>query len=83
MGVQSIRKAIDILSLFSPRKALPGYYRDQQSIGIPKATVHGIVKTLVEQGFLIQDAEINKYGLGLRIYELGTILSGTLKIRSH
>lgn len=80
MGVQSIRKAIDILSLFSLARPYLGITEISKSIGIPKATVHGIVKTLVEQGFLIQDAEINKYGLGLRIYELGTILSGTLKI---
>jgi IclR family transcriptional regulator, KDG regulon repressor len=80
MGVQSIRKAIDILSLFSITRPQLGITEISKSVGIPKATVHGIVKTLLEQGFLIQDAEINKYSLGLRIYELGTILSGTLKI---
>ncbi|MBN2224817.1 MAG: IclR family transcriptional regulator [Deltaproteobacteria bacterium] len=80
MSVQSIRKAIDILSLFSITRPHLGITEISKSIGMPKATAHGIVKTLVEQGFLIQDAENNKYSLGLRIYELGMILSGTLKI---
>ncbi len=80
MSVQSVRKAIDILSIFSHAQPELGITEISKSIGLPKATVHGIVKTLVQQGFLAQDAQTNKYSLGLRLYELGTILSGTLKI---
>ncbi len=80
MSVQSVRKAIDILSLFSHTRPQLGITEISKDIGLPKATVHGIVKTLVQQGFLTQDAATNRYSLGLRIYELGTILSGTLKI---
>jgi IclR family KDG regulon transcriptional repressor len=80
MSVQSVRKAIDILSLFSHTQPELGITEISKRIGLPKATVHGIVKTLVQQGFLTQDAQTNKYSLGLRLYELGTILSGTLKI---
>jgi len=80
MSVKSIEKAIDILSLFSLTNPHWSITEISNSMGIPKATVHGIVRTLIQQGFLIQDAENRKYSLGLRIYELGTILSGTLKI---
>jgi DNA-binding IclR family transcriptional regulator len=80
MSVQSVRKAIDILSLFSLTKPQLGITEISKSIGLPKATVHGIVKTLVAQGFLSRDNDTNKYCLGLKIYELGSILSGTLKI---
>lgn len=80
MSVQSVRKAIDILSLFSLTRPQLGITEISRSIGLPKATVHGIVKTLVSQGFLSQDSDTNKYCLGLKIYELGSILSGTLKI---
>ncbi len=80
MSIQSVRKAIDILSLFSHAQPQLGITEISKSIGLPKATVHGIVKTLVQQGFLTQDAQTNKYSLGLRLYELGTVLSGTLKI---
>lgn len=47
---------------------------------LPKPTVHGLVQTLVKEGFLSQDSETRKYTLGLKIYELGTYLLGTLKI---
>lgn len=80
MSVQSVRKAIDILSLFSLSRPQLGITEISKGVGLPKATVHGIVKTLVAQGFLSQDSDTNKYNLGLKIYELGSILSGTLKI---
>lgn len=80
MSVQSVRKAIDILSLFSHTRPQLGITEISKDIGLPKATVHGIVKTLVQQGFLTRDAGTNRYSLGLRIYELGTVLSGTLEI---
>jgi DNA-binding IclR family transcriptional regulator len=47
---------------------------------LPKPTVHGLVKTLTERGFLQRDSETRKYRLGLIIYELGTILAGTMPI---
>jgi len=49
-------------------------------LGLTKPTIHGLVQTLAKRGFLYQDSETKKYSLGLKIHELGTILSGTLKI---
>ncbi len=45
-----------------------------------KPTVHGLVQTLVDQRFLQKNKETRKYSLGFKIYELGTYLSGTLRI---
>lgn len=47
---------------------------------MPKPTIHGLVQTLIGEGFLVQDPETRKYSLGLKIYELGVFLSGTLKV---
>jgi IclR family KDG regulon transcriptional repressor len=49
-------------------------------MGLPKGTVQGIVRTLVEGEFLQQDRETRKYRLGYKLYELGTVLSETLEI---
>jgi len=47
---------------------------------LPKGTVQGIVRTLVDGGFLQQDRETRKYRLGYKLYELGAVLSETLEI---
>jgi DNA-binding IclR family transcriptional regulator len=80
MSIQSVKRAITILTLFTPETPRLGITDISRQMNLPKPTIHGLVQTLIEQDFLIQDKETRKYSLGLRIHELGTILSGTLKI---
>lgn len=49
-------------------------------LGLKKGTVQGLVRTLAQGGFLQQDEETRKYGLGLKVFELGTILAASLEI---
>ena len=80
MSVQSVHRAIDILSLFSPARPWLGVTEISQALDLPKPTIHGLIQTLVKRGFLTQDPDSRKYSLGLSIYELGTILAGSLRI---
>jgi len=49
-------------------------------LNLPKGTVHGLARTLLNTGFLQQNPETRKYQMGMRIYELGAILAGTLEV---
>jgi len=69
-----------ILSLFSNRCPALGVTEISRKIELSKGTVHGLIRTLLRQGFLQQDVATRKYRLGLKIYELGMILAGTLEI---
>lgn len=80
MAIQSVQRALSILTLFSAENPRLGITEISKAMNLPKPTVHGLVKTLQEDGFLIQDSETRKYSLGLKIYELGVFLSGTLKV---
>ncbi|TWI77358.1 IclR family transcriptional regulator [Desulfobotulus alkaliphilus] len=80
MSIQSVQRALRILSFFSSKNPRLGITDVSKQMGLPKPTVHGLMQTLHEEGFLQQDPETRKYGLGLKIYELGTYLSATLKI---
>ena len=79
MLIQSVVRSLQILSLFSNRRPVLGVSEISRSMGLPKGTVHGLVKTLINQGFLKQNTS-KKYTLGLKIYELGMILAETLEI---
>jgi len=49
-------------------------------MGLPKPTIHGLVKTLLMEGYLSQDKRTRKYMVGLRVVELGSIFADNLKI---
>ena len=80
MSIQSVDRALQILALFSHRCPLLGVTEISRAVGLSKGTVHGLIRTLLQQRFLQQDSATRKYRLGLKIYELGIILSGTLEI---
>jgi DNA-binding IclR family transcriptional regulator len=80
MTIQSVKRAIDILTLFSPERPRLGITEISKMMKLPKPTIHGLVQTLIDQDFLVRDKETRKYSLGLKLYELGIFLSGTLKI---
>ncbi len=80
MSIQSVDRALQILSLFSHRRPQLGIAEIGREIDLPKGTVHGLVRTLLGHGFLHQDATTRKYRLGLKIHELGMVLAGTLEI---
>jgi IclR family transcriptional regulator, KDG regulon repressor len=80
MIIQSIDRALDILSLFSYARPRWGITEIALAMNLPKATIHNIVSTLDSGGFLKKDEETRKYCLGPKLFSLGTIMGGTLEI---
>ncbi len=82
-GIQSVNRALTLLSLFTHSSPRLGITEISKAMGLPKPTVHGLVRTLMKQGFVQQDPETRKYRLGLKIYELGIVLTGSLHINQR
>ncbi|MFD9718699.1 IclR family transcriptional regulator [Streptomyces sp. NPDC059076] len=75
-GVQSVDRALDILSALSaayPRLQLSEL---AEVAGLPKTSTHRIAVTLVARGFLRQEDD-GAYVLGTRLLELGSLVSTT------
>ncbi len=72
-----------ILGLFSFRVPRLGISEISRALNLHKGTVQGLVRTLMQEGFLQQDEGTRKYGLGLKIYELGVTLGGSLEINQR
>ena len=83
MKIQSVHRAMQVLGLFSFNKSRLGISEISRSLDLKKGTVQGLVQTLVQEGFLQQDRETRKYQLGLKIYELGVVLAGTLEVNQR
>ena len=80
MSVQSIDRAVDILSLFSENRPVLGITDISRAMHLPKPTVHGLVKTLANRGFLMRIGTTRKYRLGFLSNELNGVLADTLPI---
>jgi DNA-binding IclR family transcriptional regulator len=70
--IQSIERAAAILRLLSGRTRRLGVAALAGELGLPKATVHGILRTLQHVGFVEQDAESGKYQLGAALLHMGS-----------
>jgi IclR family transcriptional regulator, KDG regulon repressor len=80
MSIQSVSRALNILSLFTYEQPRLGVTEISRAMGLAKPTVHGLIQTMVESEFLSQDPETRKYCLGKKLYELGTVFTSNIKI---
>jgi DNA-binding IclR family transcriptional regulator len=71
-SIQSIERAAAILRLLSGRSRRLGVGELAGELGLPKGTVHGILRTLQNVGFVEQDSESGKYRLGAALLHMGS-----------
>jgi DNA-binding IclR family transcriptional regulator len=69
LTVRAVERALDILLCFTKDSDL-GLTEIASQIGLHKSTVHRLLTTLEEKGFLIRNPATEKYRLGIRIWEL-------------
>lgn len=74
LTVRAVERALDILLCFTTRSDL-GLTEIASQIGLHKSTVHRLMATLEDRGFVIRDAATEKYRLGIRIWELSAHMS--------
>jgi len=73
MTVQSIQRALTIMSLFTRQRTQIGITEISRALGVTKGAAHNLVSTLVEGGFLRQDPNTKKYALGFKVLEIGML----------
>jgi len=80
MAIQSVDRALDILTLFSMERPLLGLTEISRYLRIAKPTAYGLIATLKNRGFLLQDPQTRKYQLGIRAFEVGAMFGFTSEI---
>ena len=71
-NIQSIERAATILRLLSGRNRRLGVVDIAGEMGLPKGTVHGLLRTLQSVGFVEQDEDSGKYKLGAALLHMGS-----------
>ncbi|MFC4810735.1 IclR family transcriptional regulator [Paenibacillus sp. GCM10023250] len=73
--VRAVERALDLLLCFTERREWAMTELAEQ-VGLHKSTVHRMLATLEQRGFVARDAASDRYRLGLRIWELSANMSG-------
>jgi DNA-binding IclR family transcriptional regulator len=83
---RSLERALQILNAFTGEKQELTLAQLSEALNLPRATVLRLCSTLLKYGFLRQEPESKRYYLGLRLFELGSIVFNSFsltKISSH
>lgn len=79
-GVKSVTTALTLLECFEASEEL-GISSIARRLGIAKSTAHRLTTTLCARGFVERNPLTGQYRLGLRVYELGTLMARRIKLR--
>ncbi|MFF2885654.1 IclR family transcriptional regulator [Paenibacillus sp. NPDC057967] len=72
--VRAVDRALDILLCFTSKTDW-AMTEIAEHVGLHKSTVHRMLATLEEKGFIERDRETDRYHLGLKVWELSANLS--------
>ncbi|NBD27583.1 IclR family transcriptional regulator [Paenibacillus glycinis] len=73
--VRSVERALDLLLCFTDQREW-AMTELADKVGLHKSTVHRMLATLEQRGFVARDPASDRYRLGLRIWELSANMSG-------
>ncbi len=76
----TVSKALQVLQAFSYEHPVLGVSELSRRLGMGKSSVHRVLTTLAEQGFVTKTAD-DRYRLGLKLHELGQLVVSSLELR--
>ena len=80
--VRSVQRALRILDCFSDEEPYLGVSDISDKLGIHKSTIHALLVTMEDEGFVAKHEEKNKYFLTYKLFKLGNIVSEHISIKS-
>lgn len=81
--LSSVGTAIALLKCFSADEQELGVSELSRKLGVAKSTVHRLARTLIADGMLEQNAENEKYRLGIALFGLGALVRRRMNLSSE
>jgi DNA-binding IclR family transcriptional regulator len=77
----SVGRALDVMEAFTREQPEMALSEIALRLGMGKSTVHKLLQTLLQRGYIAQDQDSRRYRLGLANWNLGTLAVGALDVR--
>jgi len=78
---KSLERSLQILSAFNAEQPKFSLAELSEAVHLPKATVLRLCSTLVHYDFLMLNKETRQYSLGLKLFELGSVVFASFSLR--
>ena len=82
-NVQSVERALSILEYISGSPDGVSISELSRELGLHKSTIHRILSTLVERGFVRNDEKNRRYKPGFKLFEIGSLVLNNLELRKE
>jgi DNA-binding IclR family transcriptional regulator len=79
--VQSVDRTLDVMEALASRRGATGISEVASIVGLHVSTVHRLLATLVDRGYVRQDPDTSKYHLGSRVFTLASAADLHLDLR--
>lgn len=80
--IQSLARAMALLEHLAGEGKNTGITAIASHVGLHKSTCFGLLHTLQELGYVVQDKETGRYNLGIKVFQLGQAYTANLDLRS-
>ncbi|WP_262366775.1 IclR family transcriptional regulator, partial [Neomoorella thermoacetica] len=74
-------KALKILDLLAATQKEMSLAEIAQKMDLPKSTLHGLLSTMSDFGYIEQSAFDGRYRLGIRLFEVGNAVANNWDVR--
>lgn len=81
-SVQSVERALDLLEKLVESTEPVSITALSKQLGLHKSTVHRLLSTLRQRGYVTQDVKTNNYQIGLKLFEIGSIVLNKMDLRA-
>jgi IclR family transcriptional regulator, KDG regulon repressor len=78
--LSTVKKALAVVQAFTYEQPVMGVSELSRKLGMGKSTVHRVLCTLAEEGFVTR-TEDDRYRLGLKLHGLGQLVVSSLELR--
>ncbi len=80
--IQSVARALTIVNILAEARGELALNEIAAKLSLAKSTVHGLISTLKDFGFIEQSSFTGKYKLGIRLFEVGQVVAQGWEVRA-
>ncbi len=79
--LKSVEKALQILEVFNISHSELSASELEEMLSLPKVSIYRFLRVLLKKGFIAQNPQTRKYRLGIKVFELGSIVLKDMELR--
>lgn len=79
--LKSVDKALQILEAFNISHPELSVSELEEILSLPKVSIYRFLRVLLKKGFIMQNSQTRKYRLGIKVFELGSIVLKDMELR--